>query len=172
VTVSSRGQASNSVNFFVQVPNKLGRFDFPGIPNGYGPLTLTASTNNEVRNATGAVLLTNQCGVYRNLVYELKDQDGQAITQPFDFTETFSNYSGVSTTPGDLTGHSSQGLVQDTMYFGKTLPNCPGNDDNESFDQRFIIRIGNAQFSLSTVVHISRGRSSGNWFVDVTTTTP
>lgn len=172
VTVTVSGQTSNSMNFFVQIPSSLARFDYPGATNGYGPLTLTSSTNNEVRNVVGAVLLTNQCGVYRNLVYELKDQQGQSIAQPYDFTETFSNYSGVSTTPGPVNGHSSTGLVQDTMYFGKTLPDCPGPDDNESFDQRFIVTISGTPFSLSTLVHISRGRSSGNWFVDVTTTTP
>lgn len=160
------------MNFFVQIPGHLGRFNFSGAPDGYGPLTLTSSTNNEVRNVQGATLATNQCGVYRNLVYELKDQQGQAMPIPFDFTETFSNYSGVASLPGDLSGHSSGGLVQDTMYFGKTLPNCPAANDNESFDQRFIVVVGNRQFSLSTVVHISRGRFSGDWKVDVTTTTP
>lgn len=105
-------------------------------------------------------------------MYELKDQEGQSMTQPFDFTETFFNYGGVSTKPRDVSRHSSQGLVQDTMYFGKTLPNCPGANDNKSFDQRFIVTTGGTQFSLSTVLHISRGRSSGNWFVDVTTTVP
>lgn len=136
---------------------------------------LTANTNNEVRDVNGNAIpgFTNQCGVYRNLVYELKDQEGESITQPFDFTESFSNYSGVSTTPSDLSGHSSEGLVQDTMYFGKTLPNCPGANDSETFNQSFSIRIGNSSpYSLSTIVHVSRGRSSGNYFVDVTTTTP
>jgi len=175
VSVTVGGQTSNSMNFFVQIPTALGRFDFPpGAPGGYGPLTLTSNTNNEVRDVNGNVIpgFTNQCGVYRNLVYELKDQEGQSITQPFDFTETFSNYTGVSTLPKPLSGHSSVGLVQDTQYFGKTLPDCLGPNDNESFDQRFIVTVGGTQFSLSTVVHIARGRASGNWFVDVTTTTP
>jgi hypothetical protein len=172
VTVTTNNVTSNSVNFFVQIPARLARFNFSGAPNGYGPLTLTSSTNNEVRNVQGAPLATNQCGVYRNLVYELKDQQGQALPIPFDFTETFSNYSGVASLPGDLSGHSSSGLVQDTMYFGKTLPACPASNDNESFDQMFIVSIGNRQFLLSTVVHISRGRFSGDWKVDVTTTTP
>jgi len=156
------------------MPSKLERFDYPGVPNGYGPLTLTSNTNNEVRDVNGNILpgFTNQCGVYRNLVYELEDQEGESITQPFDITETFSNYSGVASLPANRQGHSSTGLLQDTMYFGKTLPDCPGLNDNESFDQRFFVTIGVTQYNLSTVVHISRGRSSGNWFVDVTTTTP
>lgn len=159
-------------NFFVQIPGRLGRFNYPGAPAGYGPLTLTSSTNNEVRDVVGTTLLTNQCGVYRNLVYELKDQQGQPLAIPFDFTETFSNYSGVDTLPEDVPGHSSAGLVQDTQYFGKPLPNCLGSNDNESFDQRFIVTVAGIQYSLSTVVHISRGRFAGDWKVDVTTTTP
>lgn len=172
VRVMTNGSIGNGVHFFVQVPTRFERFDYPGISNGYGPLTLTSSTSNEVRNAVGSVLLTNQCGVYRNLVYELKDQQGDAITQPFDFTESFSNYSGVDTTPGPRNGHSSEGLVQDTSYFGKILPACPGANDSESFDQTFTVTIGTSQYNLTTVVHFSRGRSSGNWFNDLTTTTP
>lgn len=172
VTVTTNNVTSNGVNFFVQIPGRLARFNFSGAPDGYGPLTLTSSTNNEVRNVVGAVLLTNQCGVYRNLVYELKDQQGQSLPIPFSFTETFSNYSGVASTPADLSGQSSSGLVQDTHYFGKTLPNCPGSNDNEAFDQRFIVTVAGREFNLSTVVHISRGRFSGVWKVDVTTTTP
>jgi hypothetical protein len=172
VTTSTGLTTTALGNFFVQIPGRMASFDFPGAPAGYGPLTLTSSTNNEVRNIVGGMLLTNQCGVYRNLVYELKDQEGHALAIPFDFTETFSNYGGVDTLPGPENGHSSTGLVQDTMYFGKTLPNCPGSNDNESFDQRFTVTVGGTQYSLSTVVHISRGRFAGVWKVDVTTTTP
>jgi len=170
-------QSSNGLwalgDFFVQIPSRLGRFNYPpGAPDGYGPLTLTSDTNNEDRDVNGNTILTNQCGVYRNLVYELKDQQGQPIAQPFDITETFSNYTGFSTLPGDMHAHSSAGLIQDNQYIGKTLPNCLGSNNNESFDQRFIVTLGGRAFSLTTVVHISRGRFSGNYVVDVTTTTP
>jgi hypothetical protein len=173
VTVTVGGQSSNSVTFFVQIPTSLGRFNFPpGAPDGYGPLTLTASTNDEDRDVNGNAILTNQCGVYRNLVYELKDQQGQPITQGFDIRETFSNYTGFSTLPGDISAHSSQGLVQDNQYVGKTLPNCLAANNNESFDQQFVVTIGGRTFSLTTVVHIARGRFSGDYAVDITTTTP
>jgi hypothetical protein len=173
VSVTVNGKTSNSLNFYVQIPTSLARFDYPqGAPAGYGPLTLTSTTNNEDRDVNGNVILTNQCGVYRNLVYELKDQAGQPITQPFDIRETFSSYSGFSTLPGDVNAHSSQGLIQDNQYVGKTLPNCLASNNNESFDQQFIVTIGGRTFSLTTLVHIARGRFSGNYAVDVTTTNP
>jgi hypothetical protein len=177
VTVKINGQTSNSVNFFVQIPSKLVRFSYPGTTNGYGPLVLTSSTNNDVLDLEGNILLPNQCGVYRNLAYQIVDQEGQPIVQEGQsitvaVTETFSNYSGVSTLPGDITRNTSTGLVQDTQYFGKTLPNCLGLNDNETMDQGFKVKIGNTSFPLSTVVHLVRGRFSGIYKIDVTTTTP
>jgi hypothetical protein len=59
----------------------------------------------------------------------------------------------------------SQGLL--AQVANEIVSACPGPNDNESFDQQFIVTIGGLPFNLSTVVHVSRGRSSGNWFVDV-----
>ena len=122
--------------------------------------------------------LTNQCGAYRNLVYELLDQNGTAISVGYSITENFSNYShstsySSGTIPAsDTKPISANGLVQDTMYFGKPLPNCPGSDDNESFDQSFVVTINAKPYTLSTVNHVSRGNFSGTYRVDVTIATP
>ena len=176
------GNGNATAPVAVLPPSKLIRFDYtahsPGAPDGYGPLVLAANTSNEVRNVENTALLTNQCGAYRNLVYELEDQGGNAITSAYSITETFSNYShsttySSGTTPASITKNiSANGLVQDTMYLGKTLPNCLGSDDNESFDQSFVVTMNETQYTLSTVNHISRGRFSGTYKVDVSITTP
>jgi hypothetical protein len=175
------GGGGASATLQVLGPKKLVRFDYtaysPGAPNGYGPLILTADTNNEVRNVKNEVKQTNQCGVYRNLVYELTDVNGTAITPAYSITEKFSNYQHSSsytsgTTPSDfMTSISANGLVQDTMYLGKTLPSCLGPDDNESFDQSFVVTLNGTQYTLTTVNHVSRGRFAGVYKVDVTITT-
>ena len=112
--------------------------------------------------------------ICRNIGYEIVDQDAQPqpITMPLMLTETFSNYMGVVSLPPDLTISVSNGILGDTIYFGKTLPNCPGNDDHEQVDQKFNVKIGQTTYNFTTVVHISRGYFQGTPKVDVTTTTP
>jgi hypothetical protein len=58
------------------------------------------------------------------------------------------------------------------IFIGKTLPGCLGLNDNESFDQSFVVTISGRQYPLTTVNHISRGRFSGAYKVDVSITTP
>jgi hypothetical protein len=174
--------STSGVSVIPITPTKLVRFDYtaasPGAPSGYGPLLLTANTNNEVRDVTNAVKQTNQCGAYRNLVYELQAQNGTAITSAYQITEKFSNYAHSTsytsgTKPADFTTNiSANGLVQDLMYLGKPLPACLGSDDNESFDQSFVVTISGTQYTLTTVNHVSRGRFAGTYKVDVTITTP
>lgn len=176
----SRGEETASQPMAVFAPTKLVRIDYttqnPGAPDGYGPLVLAADTNNEVRDVKNVALLTNRCGPYRNLVYELEDQKGEPVTIAYSITENFSNYTSTNTaltTPGsDTKNISANGLVNDTMFLGKTLPNCLGSNDHESFDQSFVVTINGTPYSLSTVNHISRGRFSGTYKVDVTITTP
>jgi hypothetical protein len=173
---------TSSASCDVVAPAKLVRFNYtaqsPGAPDGYGPLLLTANTNNEVRNVKNEAIKTNQCGAYRNLVYELVDQNGDSITFAYSITENFSNYahstsySSGTTPPSDTKNISANGIVGDTMYLGKTLPDCLGQDDNESFDQSFVVKINGTSYNLSTVNHVSRGRFSGTYKVDVTITTP
>lgn len=170
---------SESSTADVNVPTKLVRFNYaahnPGAPDGYGPLVLAADTNNEVRNVKNEAILSNRCGPYRNLVYELLDQNGNPITVAYSITENFSNYSSTfsGTAPSsDTKNISANGIVNDTMFLGKTLPNCLGNNDNESFDQSFVVTIDGTPHALTTVFHISRGRFNGTYKVDVTITTP
>jgi hypothetical protein len=177
----SYGTGNDAAPVQVNVPTKLLRFDFtvtnPGAPNGYGPLLLTTNTNNEVRDVMNTAILTSQCGAYRNLVYELVDQNGVAITSAYSITEKFSNYThsasyASGTAPSDFTKSiGANQLVQDVMYLGKPLPNCLGSDDNESFNQTFVVTFNGKPYPLTTVNHISRGRFAGVHKVDIDITT-
>ena len=95
--------------------------------------------------------------------------------RPTHITENFSNYSSTfsGTAPGSETKSiTAGGIVNDIMFLGKTLPNCPGNNDHESFDQTFVVTINGIPYNLTSVFHISRGRFNGTYKVDVTITTP
>ena len=64
------------------------------------------------------------------------------------------------------------GILDDVQYIGKSLPACPGSNDNESFDQSLTIKVGTSTYPLTMINHISRGYFSGTAKVDVTITTP
>jgi hypothetical protein len=63
-----------------------------------GTGALRIINNQNVVNCAGAVVATNQCGVYRNYTYILVDQNGSEILTPYTVTEIFSNF--TSTIPG------------------------------------------------------------------------
>jgi hypothetical protein len=170
VTVTSSGQTSSSVNFYVQIPTSLHRTTYE---------SLQTPVNQSVLDAFGDVLRTGQCGVYRNITYSLQDQEtpAQGITGTWTLVESFSNY---STTVSRLTVPSTQnisfgptGIPADTQYFGKTYPACPGSNDHEEFDQSFNVTLSpSVTYALTTVNDITRGYYSGTATVDVTIITP
>jgi hypothetical protein len=175
VTVTAGGQTSSGTNFYVQIPTKLVRQDYPGIPNGYGPLVTI--TNGNVVDAAGTVRLTGQCGMYRNLVYSLQDQEtpSQNIDGTYTLTETFSNYTSTfgGTAPGTQNYNMTPGgLLTDIQWIGKPAPACPGNNDHEEFNQSLSVTTGGSLYNLSTVNHIARGNYSGTATVTVTITIP
>jgi hypothetical protein len=129
-------------------------------------------SDGDVLNTAGAVELQHQCGAYRNLAYEVTDQNGAPFNYPYVITETFSDYQGPATLPAPLSKTISSNAVGDTMYFGKTAPACPGQDEHESFKQHFSVRHNNTDYPLTTVVSVSRGKFSGNYQVNVAITTP
>ncbi len=173
VTVTYNAQTSNNnKTFFVQIPTKIVRFNLDTRdPNGYGPLVTI--NDGDVKDLEGNVLLAHQCGVYRSLAYDLVDQAGESIVQAYQIVEKFSDYMGVDSLPSNKTRSiAADGLLQDTQYFGRSSPSCLGVDDNESFNQKFDVKIGQATYALSTVVHVSKGRFNGVYKADITTTTP
>jgi hypothetical protein len=158
----------------VQIPAKL-RFTNtpPRAPGGIGPVITV--TNGDVLGTAGNVIKTNQCGVYRNMAYELVDQQNpaQPITVAYQITETFADYSGVDTVPASATFSISAGnIVGDTQYMGRNAPTCLGLNDNESFTQHFSVTLNGHNYNLTTVVSILRGRFSGTYMCDVSITTP
>lgn len=170
VSVTANGQTSSSVNFYVQIPSKLSISNYGG---------LNVITNGSVVDYFGTIILTHQCGSYRNVVSSLLDQQGGTILGgDFTFTESFSNYTTtINPNPGVPQPESSQQNTSiqplaDIQYLGKNAPNCFGSNDHEGFDQSFKVTLGSNNFPLSTVYHIERGNYSGTAKVDVTVKTP
>ena len=85
VTVTAGGQTSAAKTFYVQVPSKL------SISSTGSLITIT---DGNVVDYYGNILRTHRCGVYRNVVSALRDQQGGTILGgDFTLTESFSNYS-------------------------------------------------------------------------------
>jgi len=171
VTVSTAQGTSNSVNFYVQIPSKVVRFDYPGAPGGVGPLQII--TDGNVLGIAGNILLTHQCGVYRNYVYDVVDQAGQSIDGTYTFTYWFSDYQGPVGLPSPhdvpMTPNS---LLTDNQFFGKPAPACLGPDEHESFKMHHYATTGGQRYDLTTVITVSKGRFSGEYRVDAPITTP
>jgi hypothetical protein len=167
-------RASGSVNFYVQVPTRLVRLDFPpGAPGGVGALQVI--TNGNVTDLNGNVILQNQCGVYRNYAFDLVDQETppQPIEGTYTITAHFTNYQGPNSTPNDNPEQITPGTaIADLQFFGKLAPSCPGSNDHESFDMSNFVTVGTTNYNLTTVIHISKGYFSGTAKVDSTITTP
>jgi hypothetical protein len=125
---------------------------------------------------TATVLLTSQCGVYRNYAYTLVDKNGLEINSSaaITFWETFSGYSGPATLPPNQSSSQTlNGVEADIQYFGKAAAGgCPGSNQNESFTQNFYVILNGTRYSLSTTILISRGYFNGSPEVNETIATP
>jgi hypothetical protein len=170
------GLLSNSGTFFVQIPKTLVRSPDYG-ENGLGEVN--QFLDGSVINIYGDTQLTNQCGVYEIIGYQLVDQrqPAQYIYGNYNLQEQFSAYS--STVQGATAPQTqnnpivlSQTILGDTQYYGKTAPACPGANDNEQFNQSFSVIIGSATYPLSMVNTVKRGFYSGDGDVTVTIKTP
>jgi len=157
---------------FVQIPSKVRFVDTPPrAPDGKGPVI--EINDGDVRDTAGNVVKQHQCGVYRNLAYELVDQVGEPITDAFTVAESFDNYQGPDSAPDAVTVNILAGhIIGDTQYFGRAFPACLGSNDHQSFKQHFSVTINGMSYNLSTVVTISEGKFSGTAKVDVDITTP
>lgn len=174
VTVTSGGQTSNNdKKFHVQVPAKLVRLDFPGAPNGVGPLQVI--TDGNVVDLNNTVLLTHECGMYRNYAFDIEESSGTSINGTYTWTENFSNYSttvsGLAAPQSKSFNFMGDGNVTDIQFFGTPAPSCPGPNDHESFDMSFTVTAGGTVFNISTIQHIDRGSFSGTPTVNATITT-
>lgn len=173
LTVTANSQKSNPKSITKQLPSKIAYLSLPGAPNGIGPLQ--TPVNQNVVNLGGEVLLTSQCGVYRNYAFSLLDQNGIGIIATYTLTESFKNYSGPAGTsvPGtQSTPETPNTAISDIQYMGKTYPSCISTGAQEAFDQQFSVTIGGTQINLSTVIHIVKGYIGGTLGVNETITTP
>jgi hypothetical protein len=173
LTVTNQGFATQGDTFFVQIPKSFVRFNSPATPGGFGPVVTL--TNGNVVDLAGNVLLTNQCGVYENFLFELVDQQGSPITNGIvTVTEVFSN---ISNPPGPTPSVNTLNLnipqgEQDTQSFSHTAPTCLATNENQSFDMTWTVQVGSQSFPLSTIVHISKGNFNGTLNVTSSITAP
>ncbi|MGH9967654.1 MAG: IPT/TIG domain-containing protein [Pyrinomonadaceae bacterium] len=166
VQVSHKGQSSNSVNFFVQVPTSLRRDrldDLVDIDPGPG----------DIMDGFGQLIASNRCGAYRNVVYTLVDQAGQPIIADLPITEALSNYQGPpELQPGAKPPRLTRdGVIGDTQALSGQSPTCPP-PFSLSFTQRFSVTVGQTTFSLTTVNACALSKDgSGNYSITISITT-
>lgn len=164
--VTSTGGRSNGGNFFVQIPSKL-------VLQTTGPLQ--TPVDSDVRDLGGNLVATNRCGVYRNYGFILVDQrtPGQRIFEPFTVIEEFGSYNGPFGAPTATPGNIGAGsLVPDLQSLTFLHPRCLRIGENESFLIGYTIRVGQRDFSLSTINTVERGDFSGQLKVELTNLTP
>jgi hypothetical protein len=172
VTVTSGGQATNSTNFYVQVPTHFQRVSVPGAPGGLGPVITV--TNGNVVNLSGTVLASNFCGVYENFAYEFTDQQTNLILNgTATVTEVFSNITNPpGPTPSINTVNFATEGDTDTQAYGFTYPTCLANNQNQSLDYSYTITVGSTVYPLVTLINITKGNFNGTLNVTSTITTP
>jgi hypothetical protein len=175
VSVTVNGQTSNNdKTFFHQVARHLSPLDHPLAPNGIAPLQIVV--NGDLFYLNGQVAFSNFCGIGRNYLFSLTDQENQEITnRPFGLNEVFSNYSGSWSTPTFIPQTFPLGSqVADLLSRGVVGEGCvqiqPGM--TETFTQGFQITFGSTVFVLDTLIQHSRGNFGGTLRVDRTITTP
>lgn len=172
-------QVSGSQNWFVQIPGRLARSTVND-PPGYGPLQIldpaAGTSYGPVLDINGQVLLSNQCGTYRNLAYAVYDQDSpeQLIYGGYTLNEAFTPKTGCCSQP---TAHPAVVPLNyvyagDNIYIGHNAPTCLGSNDNQSFSQSFSVKMGSTSYPVTLTNSITRGRFSGNYEVNVTITAP
>lgn len=123
-------------------------------------------------NCAGQAVQINQCGVYRDMNYQLLDQNGQPFAAAYSITEAISDYattiSGGSQPSNKTANISAGGILEDLQYLGVTSPSCPGSNDHDSFTQQFTVQVVGSVFPLTTIIDLSRGNFSGTTELNVT----
>jgi hypothetical protein len=179
VKVTVGGQTSGSgVNFYVQIPSKLIPLNDAAAPSGIGPLQ--TPVNGDVVALGGAVVLHNVCGVYRNYLFQLVDQDSPAqpiAYRPYLLDEIFTSYSSPNGLAPPTFVQSTIGTgtnPADIQFLGFFYPNCLTTGDNQTFTQQFAITINSHTYYPTTTIVINRGLFSPHSVlkVDRTITTP
>lgn len=161
LTVTVNGETSQPVNFFVQVPASLVRYNYPpDAPNGEGPVTPV--TNQTITDLARRVIATNACGVYQNYIFSLVDQNSTPLT--FGIVVVNESFSNIKVPPGptifpNTVDLSHQGII-DIQGWYYTYPTCLGYNDNQAFTQNWSITIGSTVYPLTTTIAITRAVST------------
>jgi hypothetical protein len=166
--------ASNSKNFYNQVPTHFQRFNQPPeAPGGLGPVITLV--NGTAYNLSGTAVALNVCGVYENFIFDIADQQSTQITNgTVKVTEIFSK---ISSLPGPTPATNipinleSQGM-QDIQIYGFTYPTCPATNQNQNLDMTWTVLVGSTVYPATTVVHITKGNFNGTLNVTSNITTP
>jgi hypothetical protein len=167
VRVTINGFPSNSLNFFVQVPTSLRRDSVSDIIEVF---------NGTVVDGLGGVRGSGKCGAYRNIVYQLMDQDNpaQPITALMELDEIFTHYSGPSSlNPGSahFGGTQYDGRTADVVGVVGDYPDCPGIF-TLSLDQDFQAVLGTRTIPLTTINSMAMSFDGQDWTITVTMTHP
>lgn len=172
VTVTVSGQTSNSVDFFVQEPKKLRRDEITEVIDiDPGP--------GEIKDIFDQIVAQNACGAYRNLKYTLLDQGNP--DQPIKFEdggqiiEQLSGYQGPAELQSKLIPFNNFtnniGEIGGVVGIAGPSPNCPPQF-MLSFTQGFKAKVGNKEWTLTTVNSISMAKAAnGTYTITVTNTT-
>jgi hypothetical protein len=161
------GDASATGDFFVQIPKAVRRVDFfaGASPSqettGIGPIVNL--TDGSVLGLDGNVVdsLTHKCGAYRNLLYQLVDQDQSPhpilavvrVDEMFPADEkTGDNI--VTATGGANT--TSEGLLQDINGLIANTGNCnTAQSTSGTSKQHFSVTLSGPRYDLTTIITIS-----------------
>jgi IPT/TIG domain len=176
VTVTANGQTSNNdKTFFHQVARHVVPLDHQLAPNGIAPLQVVVDGNLLALGGQVAIG-PHFCGIGRNYLFKLTDQENQEITnRPFILDEVFSNYTGSWSIPTFTPLTFPPGSqIADLLSRGVVGEGCTQIQSGmtETFTQGFQIRFGNTVFLLDTLIQHSRGNFGGELRVDRTITTP
>ena len=161
------GDEDGTVQFFVQIPKALQRLDFPG---GYSPTQeskgigpLVTLTDGSVLNLSGSVVdsLTHKCGAYRNLLYQLVDQDQTphpinavvTVVEAFPANEETGDHlpSVISSAPTNANGFL--GDVNGLVAQAGSCAAAPATSGSSK--QHFSVTISGTKYDLTTVIKIS-----------------
>jgi hypothetical protein len=173
LTVTVSGQSATA-NFFVQIPKALVRQDFPPSispaqqTTGVGPLITI--TDGDVKNISGDLKASHQCGAYRNYLYQLMDQENPAqpiiaeitVDETFPPNEVSGNTDFQRTT--DSVSTNNGGQLSDLNAITKPAGQCLTTATSVSQKQHFSVTIGQQQFTLTTVIRIVMGFDPTNGY--------
>ena len=161
VKVKVRGVVSNALDFLIQVPDAVK-------VETMGELQKIDPGPGAVTGPAGNTILTNQCGAYRTMVYQLVDKGGTAIKDQATMREIVIDTSTNQTVKDKPYDTDESGRFGDVIGLTANYPACPSVGTNINLRQTFTAKIGDKTFNLSTVRNIMIQKTSPtDWAITV-----